>query len=123
MGVAAFRVDLPVDIDGNGLLDKLLVQPATSKVEDILSSFRDGQTMSSTFTVGASLDGAVMDQASDPPFSLALTGVATGVQTVVVDPVPEPATYGICAAAIAGLSLFRRCRQKPGSTQSGMPRQ
>jgi hypothetical protein len=105
MGLTSFRVDLPVDIDGNGLLDKLLIEPATSEVAEILSRTQNPSTVSTTFRVNSALSGSVLDQANDPPFSVGLTGVITGIQSIEVTAIPEPATYLLCGVSLAGLFL------------------
>jgi hypothetical protein len=108
MGVAPLRVDLPVDIDGNGLPDKLLIDRAMHEVEEILSRTVHSSTVTTTFRVSSSLSGAVLDQANDPPFSVGLTGVGTGIQSIAVAAVPEPATYWFSSAALGGLLWLRR---------------
>jgi hypothetical protein len=112
-GITGLRVDLPVDIDGNGLLDKILINPLMHEVGEILSTTGTPSTVTTTYTLNSILNGAVLDQASDPPFTINLTGPVTGTQTIVVNPIPEPGTYLLCGLALAGLVAVRR--RKPQS--------
>jgi hypothetical protein len=102
-GLTGFRVDLPVDIDGNGLADKMLLDPFLHQVGEILSTTRTDSTVTTTYTLNSTLTGAVLDQASDPPFTVHFTGPVTGTQSIVVDAIPEPGTYLLSGAALAGL--------------------
>ena len=103
LGLEGFRVDLPVDIDGNGLFDKILLDVFRHEVEEILQQTSDGSTVTTVFRMGSTLTGAVLDQENDPPFSIFATGVVTGQQSIVVAAVPEPGTCLLCGAALAGL--------------------
>ena len=67
MGAAPFRVNLPADINGNLLLDFMSVDPPHSQVGNLHSSVQQGSTVSSTFAVSASLEGAVQDQGGQSP--------------------------------------------------------
>jgi hypothetical protein len=106
------EIPLPVDINGNGELDKIKFTLATHAVGDENRTFiilPDG-TVLDTFDSEAFMQGAVVDASTDPPFSFTLTGPTTASSNLQNEVIPEPSSFVIAGlgALIAGVTWFRR---------------
>jgi hypothetical protein len=128
--VGGFDVEIPLggDINGNGENDKIKFTIMSNAVGDEDREFiilPSGQVVTS-FDSAAMLEGAVVDESADPPFTIgsalpsglpdptAFGGptVATSqLQNPIVDDViPEPCTLGLLALGAVGLLARRRRR-------------
>jgi hypothetical protein len=113
--IGHFNIEIPLggDINGNGENDKIKFTLATHSVGDENRSFiilPDG-TVLDTFDSTAFLEGAVVDESTDPPFSIRLTGPTTASSTLLNPPqtVPEVgSTAGLLVLGILGLRGWRR---------------
>jgi hypothetical protein len=102
-----------VDINGNGIGDKVKFTLAAHTVGDENRTFiilPDG-TVIDTFDSTASLEGAVVDITSDPPFGpFELTGPTTAQSQLQNPTVPEPAAIVLLLAG--GLMTPAFCRNR-----------
>jgi hypothetical protein len=85
-----FQLEIPLggDINGNGIPDKLKFTLATHSVGDEGRTFitlPDG-TVIESFDSAAALEGAVVDETSDPPFTIGAIDPDTGL--------PDPSSFG-----------------------------
>jgi hypothetical protein len=100
-----------VDINGNGIGDKIKFTLATHSVGDENRTFitlPDG-TVIDSFDSAASLAGAVVDITSDPPFGpFELSGPTTASSNLVNPVVPEPAAMVLLL--VGGLMMPTFCR-------------
>jgi hypothetical protein len=112
--IGHFDIEIPlgIDINGNGENDKIKFTLATHAVGDENRTFivlPDG-TVLDTFDSEAFLEGAVVDQSSDPPFMFALTGPTTASSHLQNEVIPEPSSFAIAGlgALVAGVTWYRR---------------
>ena len=110
--IGHFLLEIPLggDINGNGINDKLKFTLATHAVGDENRTFiilPDG-TVIDNFDSTASLEGAVVDVTSDPPFGpFALSGPTSASSNLLNPIVPEPSSVILLAA---GGLLAAACR-------------
>jgi hypothetical protein len=88
--IGHFQIEIPLggDINGNGENDKIKFTLATHSVGDENRTFivlPDG-TVVDTFDSAAALDGLVVDESTDPPFSIGMIDPGTGL--------PDPTSFG-----------------------------
>jgi hypothetical protein len=88
--IGHFNIEIPLggDINGNGENDKIKFQLATHSVGDENRTFivlPDGTVLDS-FDSAAFLQGAVVDESTDPPFTIGTLNPDTGL--------PDPASFG-----------------------------
>jgi hypothetical protein len=88
--IGHFLIEIPLggDVNGNGENDKLKFTLAAHSVGDTSRTFivlPDG-TVIDAFDSAAALSGAIVDQSSDPPFTIGAIDPMTGV--------PDPAAFG-----------------------------
>ncbi len=124
--IGHFNIEIPLggDINGNGINDKIKFQIATHSVGDSNRTFivLPNGTVIESFDSAAALDGAIVDETTDPPFSIGminpLTGLPdplvfggpTGASSNLLNPVvPEP-SQGILAILGSAAMFFRRRR-------------
>lgn len=133
--IGHFSIEIPLggDINGNGEDDKIKFTLATHSVGDENRTFiilPDG-TVLDTFDSAAFLDGAVVDESTDPPFTIgaldptsglpdptSFGGPTTGSSRLVNPVVPEPEDWAlITGAGLLGLAVWRRLA-RAGSTSA-----
>ena len=88
--IGHFLIEIPLggDINRNGVNDKLKFTLATHSVGDENRTFvhlPDG-TVIDTFDSAATLEGAIVDETSDPPFTIGMIDPSTGL--------PDPSVFG-----------------------------
>ncbi len=88
--IGHFQIEIPLggDLNGNGENDKIKFTLATHSVGDENRTFiqlPDG-TVVDSFDSGAVLEGAVVDESTDPPFTIGALDPDTGL--------PDPAVFG-----------------------------
>lgn len=107
--IGHFNVVIPagVDINGNGEPDIIKFTLATHNVGDVSETWIENLQAFDTFNTTMNLDGGVMDQISDPPFSITLTGPTTGRQQILVPAVPEPGVFGMLGLGLVLMRLGR----------------
>jgi len=111
MDIAEYEVPLGGDINGNGENDKIKITGATLTAMDANRTFDPGPNGSVLFgfTGVVDLEGGVMDESTDPPFTIGgLSGPTTGWGQI-QNP-PEPTTMALLA--VGGTLLVRRRRRK-----------
>jgi hypothetical protein len=91
--IGHFNIEIPLggDINGNGENDKIKFTLATHTVGDENRTFiilPDG-TVIDNFDSTASLDGLIVDESADPPFSFSLTG-PTSASSRLLNPIAAP---------------------------------
>ena len=91
--VGHFNIEIPLggDINGNGENDKIKFTLATHSVGDDNRTWielPDG-TIQDSFDSGAFMQGAVVDESSDPPFTIGAVLPGTGVPGL-----PDPMVFG-----------------------------
>ena len=122
--IGHFLIEIPLggDINGNGTNDKLKFTLATHSVGDENRTFvqlPDG-TVVDTFDSAAALEGAIVDETSDPPFTIGMIDPSTGLpdpnvfggpttaRSNLLNPiVPEPSTLVLLILSTAGCCLRR----------------
>jgi hypothetical protein len=111
--IGHFLIEIPlgVDINGNGENDKIKFTLATHTVNGENRTFiilPDG-TVIDSFDSTASLEGAIVDESSDPPFGpITLTGPTTVSSKLV----PEPSSSVLLSLGIGSLLLLRWRRRR-----------
>jgi hypothetical protein len=123
--VGGFGIEIPLggDINGNGENDKIKFNMIVNSVGDqnrIFITMPDG-TVLNMFASAAFLEGAVVDESTDPPFTIGAMLPGTPIpdpsvfggptvvnSTLVNDVVPEPTTL---ALGLVGLVLLARRRR------------
>ncbi len=133
--IGHFDIEIPLggDINGNGINDKIKFTVATHAVGDENRTFitlPDG-TVIDEFDSAAFLAGAVVDETTDPPFTIgaclvslnpdgscsapnpAVFGGPTTATSLLLNPaapVPEPGTLALFIFGLAGMGYLRRRR-------------
>jgi hypothetical protein len=124
--IGHFSIEIPLggDINGNGENDKIKFTLATHSVGDENRTFivlPDG-TVVDEFDSAAFLEGSVVDESTDPPFTIGsldpntglpdpnvFGGPTTGSSRLVNPVIPEPKDWALLTGAgLLGLALFRR---------------
>jgi hypothetical protein len=125
--IGHFLIEIPlgVDINGNGENDKIKFTLATHSVGDQNRTFiilPDGTTLDS-FDSAAFLEGAIVDQSADPPFTIgsldpdtglpteAFSGPTTASSRLLNPIVPEPSSAALLGLAAAGMAWMVRARK------------
>ena len=125
--IGHFNIEIPLggDINGNGEDDKIKFTLATHSVGDENRTFitlPDG-TVIDEFDSGATLEGAIVDVTSDPPFTIGTINPAAGLpdpsvfggpttassrllNPIVSEAVPEPSTFVLAALGLVGLGIL-----------------
>jgi len=114
--IGHFDIEIPLgaDINGNGENDKVKFTLATHTVEGQNRTFitlPDG-TVIDRFDSEAFLEGAVVDESADPPFTIGpLTGPTTATSNLQNQVIPEPAGLVIWAIGLVGATCCARRRR------------
>ncbi|MDP6547227.1 MAG: PEP-CTERM sorting domain-containing protein, partial [Phycisphaerae bacterium] len=123
IGMFLLEIPLGVDINGNGENDKIKITLATISAGDGNRTFitlPDG-TVINEFDAGSFIEGAVVDESTDPPFMIgarlpnglpdpnAFGGPTTATSNLQNPVLPEPATVTILV--VGGLAILRRRRR------------
>ncbi|MDQ2695287.1 MAG: PEP-CTERM sorting domain-containing protein [Pseudomonadota bacterium] len=125
--IGHFEIEIPLggDINGNGENDKIKFTLAVHSVGDENRTFiqlPDGSFIDQ-FDSAAFLEGAIVDESTDPPFTIgmidpltglpnpaAFGGPASATSTLLNPQVPEPAALALWGAGLGILVLGRRRR-------------
>jgi len=106
------KVDLGVDINGNGANDVLKFDFVQHDVGGVTNTFLQGANLIDTFNSNIqNTGGMVGDQIGDPPFgAFLLSGPTTASQGIIfpAQSVPEPASLALLGAGFGAMFGFRR---------------
>lgn len=108
------KVELGLDINGNGANDKLKFDFVQHDVGGVTNTFLSGANLVDTFnSTIQNTGGMVGDALSDPPFgSFVLAGPTTASQGIIFAAesaaLPEPASLSLLAAGLGIMPGFRR---------------
>lgn len=122
--IGHFNIEIPLggDINGNGIDDKIKFTLASHSVGDENRQFvtlPDG-TVLDTFDSAAFLEGAIVDETSDPPFTiggqlpnglpdpLVFGGPTTATSQLRTPVIPEPSSCLLVVIGIVGIAMARR---------------
>jgi len=123
--IGFFGIEIPLggDLNGNGVNDKVKITFASLLAGDSNRTFitllPDG-TVIDEFDAGMVIEGAILDETSDPPFTIgaelpsglpnpsAFGGPATATSKLLNPILPEPTTLALLAAGAAILARRRR---------------
>ena len=113
--IGHFNIEIPLggDINGNGENDKIKFTVATHAAGDgnrVFVSQHDG-TIIEHFDSAAVLDGLVVDESTDPPFSISLTGPTTA-QSLLLNPVPVPGAVWLGLSLLGGMGAVGAIRRR-----------
>jgi hypothetical protein len=116
--IGHFLIEIPLgaDLNGNGENDKIKFTLVTHQVNDENRTFiqlPDG-SVRDTFDTVASLEGLIVDESTDPPFTIGgLTGPTTATSTLlnqVIVPLPAAAWLGL--GMLGGLGAIGKLRRR-----------
>jgi hypothetical protein len=124
--IGHFQIEIPLggDINGNGENDKIKFTLASHSAGDENRQFTvlpDG-TVINQFDSAAFLEGAIVDESTDPPFTIgarlpnglpdpnAFGGPTTATSTLLNPVVPEPSSFALLALGTLGLCAHARGR-------------
>lgn len=123
--IGHFEIEIPLgaDINGNSINDKIKFTLASHSAGDENRQFielPDGTTLD-MFDSAAFLEGAIVDEITDPPFIIgaqlpnglpdpaAFGGPTTATSTLMNPIIPEPASIGLVMAGATLVLARRRC--------------